>query len=101
VISVMLETGRPLSELRRVLSRYPQLSRALVVREKTPLEALGRLPAAIREVEEGFSGRGRVLVRYSGTEPKLRLLVEGPTDDAVAAGMEKLCAAARADLDIA
>jgi phosphoglucosamine mutase len=100
VASVMLETGRPLSQLRRVLTRFPQLSRALVVREKRPLESLQGLGAAIREAREDLGGRGRVLVRYSGTEPKLRLLVEGPTQAAVAAAMEGLAAAARADLEV-
>ena len=101
VVAVMLETGRPLSELRRVLARYPQAARALVVREKRPLEALPGLAAAVRAIEGGFAGRGRVLVRYSGTEPKLRLLVEGPTQAEVGAAMERLCAAARAELDVA
>jgi len=100
VISVMLETGRPLSELRRILVRFPQLSRALSVREKRPLESLARLSEAVRSVEEGFAGRGRVLVRYSGTESKLRLLVEGPTDAAVRSAMERLCSAAGADLGV-
>jgi len=100
VISVMLETGRPLSQLRRVLVRFPQMARALRVREKRPLEALARLAAAVRGLEQGFGGRGRVLVRYSGTESKLRLLVEGPTDADVRSGMERLCAAAREDLDV-
>jgi len=100
VISVMLETGRPLSELRRILVRFPQLSRALAVREKRPLGSLARLTEAVRAAEEGFAGKGRVLVRYSGTEPKLRLLVEGPTDAAVRSAMESLCSAARADLHV-
>jgi phosphoglucosamine mutase len=100
VIAVMLETGRPLSELRRVLVRYPQMARALMVREKRPLEALPRLSAAVRGLEEGFAGRGRVLVRYSGTESKLRLLVEGPTQEGVRSGIERLCAAAREDLEV-
>jgi phosphoglucosamine mutase len=100
VIAVMLETGRPLSELRRVLRRYPQLSSALEVREKRPLESLPALGAAIRSLEGELAGRGRVLVRYSGTEPKLRLLVEGPTEEVVRAGIVRLDVAARADLDV-
>lgn len=100
VISVMLETGRPLSELRRVLERFPQLACALSVREKKPLASLGGLSAAVREVEGEFSGRGRVLVRYSGTESKLRLLVEGPAEAAVRSAMDRLCEAARRDLDV-
>ena len=83
VAGVLLETGRPLSELRRAMRRFPQLSRALTVREKRPLEALAALTSAIGALEYELAGKGRVLVRYSGTEPKLRLLVEGPTEAAV------------------
>ncbi|MBL9216382.1 MAG: phosphoglucosamine mutase [Opitutaceae bacterium] len=100
VIEVMQATGRPLSELRTALRKFPQATAALTVREKKPLETLRALPAAIAAIERRLGERGRVLVRYSGTEPKLRLLVEGPTDEAVAAGMAELAAATRADLEV-
>jgi phosphoglucosamine mutase len=100
VIAVMLATGRPLSELRRVLVKFPQLSVALKVRDKKPLESLPTLPAAIRTIETELGAQGRVLVRYSGTESKLRLLVEGATDAIVKAALDRLAAAARADLDV-
>jgi phosphoglucosamine mutase len=95
VIEVMLETGKPLSELRRALRKFPQLTAAIPVKEKTPLASLTKLTAALRQVETDLGSKGRVMARYSGTETKLRLLVEGPTDDEVAAGMEKLKAAVR------
>jgi phosphoglucosamine mutase len=98
VIEVMLATGQPLSVLRRSLTKFPQLSVALTVKEKKPLESLRTLPAVIQAVEGEMGAAGRVMVRYSGTEPKLRLLVEGPTDAVVQAGMDKLAAAVRADL---
>jgi phosphoglucosamine mutase len=98
VIEVMLATGQPLSVLRRSLTKFPQLTVALTVQEKQPLESLPTLPAVIKAVEEEMGAAGRVMVRYSGTEPKLRLLVEGPTDAVVRASMEKLTAAVRADL---
>ncbi len=100
VIEVMLATGRPLSELRRVLARFPQQTAALTVREKKPLASLRALPAAIRAVEDELGGAGRVLVRYSGTESKLRLLVEGPSRPVVEACLTRLVAAARAELEI-
>lgn len=100
LLAVMLATGRPLSELRKELVKFPQLSVALKVRAKKPLEALAHLPGAIRALETEFGTRGRVLVRYSGTESKLRLLVEGPTHAEVQAGIERLVAAARADLEV-
>ncbi len=101
VAAVMLETGRPLSELRTALRKFPQLSAAIRVREKKPLASLRGLSGAIRELEGELGRSGRVLVRYSGTEPKLRLLVEGPTDAVVGAGMDRLQAAVRAELDVA
>lgn len=97
LMDVMRTTGRPLSELRRVLGKFPQASVALPVRSKPPLESLPRLGRAIREVEAGLAGKGRVLVRYSGTEPKLRLLVEGADGAAVRAGLDALIAAAKAE----
>jgi phosphoglucosamine mutase len=100
VAAVMLESGRPLSELRRALRKFPQQSDSLVVREKKPIASLPALSSAIGGLERELGAKGRVLVRYSGTEPKLRLLVEGPTDEAVGAGMDRLRAAARADLDV-
>ncbi len=94
----MQATGRPLSELRRVLVKFPQLSLALTVQEKKSLELLPTLSAAINTVTAELGASGRVLVRYSGTEPKLRLLVEGPTLAVVTAGLARLNTAARADL---
>ena len=98
VIEVMLATGRPLSELRRVLKKFPQLTAAVKVKEKKPIETLPRVMEAIRGLEKELGDRGRVLVRYSGTEPKLRLLVEGPTEGVVRAGMERIAAAVKAEL---
>jgi len=99
-IEVMLATGRPLSELRGALAKFPQRSLALKVREKRPLETLPTLPRAIEALERELGSQGRGLVRYSGTEAKLRLLVEGPTDAAVQAGLAQLEAATRSDLEV-
>ncbi len=98
VIDVMRATNRPLSELRRALTKFPQMTAALRVRKKLPLESLATLSTTIRQLETEFAERGRVLVRYSGTESKLRLLVEGPTDADVAQALARLERAARADL---
>jgi len=98
VMNVMLTTGQPLSELRRVLKKIPQATANLRVREKRPLESLPALGAAIAALEAGLGDHGRVLVRWSGTEPKLRFLVEN-TDEAVAKhGLEQLLKAAKAEL---
>ena len=77
VLRVMKESGKPLSDLRRVLKKYPQAQRAVKVASKPPMEELPDVQAAIRAAEEALAPRGRVLVRYSGTEPKARILLEG------------------------
>jgi phosphoglucosamine mutase len=100
VIEVMIVAGKPLSELRRVLRKFPQLTAALKVREKKPVAALPRLNAMIHTLENELGSKGRVLVRYSGTEAKLRLLVEGPTDAIVRDSLARLETAARAELDV-
>jgi phosphoglucosamine mutase len=100
VIEVMLAADKPLSELRRALTKFPQLTAALKVREKKAIETLPGLSATIRALENELGANGRVLVRYSGTEAKLRLLVEGPTDGVVQAAIARLDAAARAELDV-
>jgi phosphoglucosamine mutase len=100
VIEVMLSSGQPLSVLRQSLVKFPQLSLALKVRVKKPLESLAYLPKAIHALEAELGSQGRVLVRYSGTEAKLRLLVEGPTEAMVKAGLDRLQAAARTDLEV-
>jgi len=100
VLGVMLATGRPLSELRRGLKKFPQLTGALRVRRKQPLESLATLPAEIAAIERELGGRGRVLVRYSGTEPLLRLLVEGETEAQVRGWLDRLETAVRRDLEV-
>lgn len=100
IMEVMLATDKPLSELRQALVKFPQQTIALTVKDKKPLETLPTLPATMRAIETELGTQGRVLVRYSGTEAKLRLLVEGPTDSIVRAALDRLTAAARADLEV-
>ena len=77
ILRVMMETGKPLSELKQCLVKYPQAQRNLKVREKKPLDQLPHLQQLVAETEQSLDGAGRVLLRYSGTEPKIRLLIEG------------------------
>ena len=93
VVEVMLATGKPLSELRRTLRKFPQATESILVRERRPLGDLKKLGAAIGGLERDLGSGGRVLVRYSGTEPKLRFLVEGATPEIVREGLARLKAA--------
>lgn len=100
VIELMRQTGKPLSELRKEVTLFPQHTLNLRVTEKRPLETLSGLQSAIAQVEKAFGEDGRVLVRYSGTEPKLRLLVEGRDEAAVVQKLKEIETAVRNDLDI-
>ncbi|HZY04768.1 MAG TPA: phosphoglucosamine mutase, partial [Anaeromyxobacteraceae bacterium] len=77
LLAVMLREGKPLSELARCFEPVPQAQINVAVREKRPLETLPGVARAIASVEQALAGEGRVLVRYSGTEDKARVLVEG------------------------
>jgi phosphoglucosamine mutase len=77
ILRIMRTAGRPLSELKKCLTKYPQAQRNLMVKEKRPFEELPEITELIRETENELNGKGRVLLRYSGTEPKIRLLIEG------------------------
>jgi phosphoglucosamine mutase len=90
VLEIMVETGKPLSELKRCLRKYPQAQRNLKVREKPPIESLRDVPGLILNVEKELDGKGRVLLRYSGTEPKIRLLIEGRDEGAINAHADRI-----------
>jgi len=77
ILRIMHETGTPLSELKPCLKKYPQAQRNLLVKEKPPLTELPAVMQLVNEAEKELSGKGRVILRYSGTEPKIRLLIEG------------------------
>ena len=96
----MHATGRPLSALRGELKKFPQGTKNLMVAAKRPLEECVALRGAISALETELGAAGRVMVRFSGTEPKLRLLAEAGTPEIVAAALEHLAAAARQDLAV-
>jgi phosphoglucosamine mutase len=77
ILRIMHETGQPLSKLAACLEKYPQTQRNLVVKSKPPLEELPEVIKLVSQTEKELAGQGRVLLRYSGTEPKIRLLIEG------------------------
>lgn len=78
VLDVACETGATLDELIRDLKIYPQTLVNVRISQKRPLEQLPGVQEEIRKAMEEFEGAGRVLVRFSGTEPLARVMVEGP-----------------------
>jgi phosphoglucosamine mutase len=83
VLGAIEDTGRELSDLASELVTFPQTLVNIRVREKTPVDRVPAVGQKIKEAEQALDGQGRVLVRYSGTEPLLRIMVEGPTQQEV------------------
>lgn len=77
VLALMLEEGRPLSELSRVMVKLPQVLVSVKVKQRRPLDELLEAQRLIKDAEAKLGQDGRVLVRYSGTEPKVRVMLEG------------------------
>jgi len=78
VLRIMIETGSKLSELAGAFKKYPQVLLNVPVSSKPPIEEMEGLVSACEEIERGLGSSGRVLLRYSGTESILRIMVEGP-----------------------
>ena len=83
VLALMVEHGRPLSELRKVMQRTPQVLLNVRVSEKRSISDLQAVQDAIRSAESRLQRRGRVVVRYSGTEALARVMVEGDDDEVI------------------
>jgi phosphoglucosamine mutase len=98
LLAVMVREQKPLAELAKVMTTYPQVSRSFAVVEKIPLEELPKSQAAIAAVERQLGDEGRVLVRYSGTESKLRVMVEGTDQIALEAAVEEIGEIALAEI---
>jgi phosphoglucosamine mutase len=82
-LAILRRKGRPLSELVGGIERFPQVLLNVRVAEKRPLESMPLVCERIRKVEQELAGRGRVVIRYSGTEPKVRVMVEGDDEGRV------------------
>lgn len=88
-------------ELTSPYAAFPQSTKALRVVAKPALESCPAISDCMEELSEELAENGRLLVRYSGTEPKIRLLVEARTEEVVSAAMERLQAAVEKDLELA
>jgi phosphoglucosamine mutase len=99
ILRVMKSSQKPLSELARCWTRFPQLLTNIDVREKKPLESLGTISGLLAQAEACLQPLGgRLLLRYSGTEPKIRLLLEGPDAAMLQEWNQKLSRALKAEL---
>jgi phosphoglucosamine mutase len=83
VLRIMMDTGKTLSELRKVCTKFPQVVVNVWVKDKPAWDTLPDVMKLVKDVESKLDGQGRVLLRYSGTEPKARLLIEGPDGDQI------------------
>ncbi len=92
ILRIIKSKGAPLSQLAQCWTRFPQLVTNVKVREKKPFEQLDGVNTLVADAEKELSAQGgRLLLRYSGTEPKVRLLVEGRDAKSLAAWSKKIC----------
>lgn len=98
VLSLMKRTKQPLSELAKAMSAVPQVLLNVKVTRKPDLESIPDFAKAIREGEQSLNGSGRVLIRYSGTEPLLRIMVEGEQASVIQGVAERLAGIVRTHL---
>ncbi len=99
VMKMMRDRGQTLAELADCFEEFPQRLESLPIREKKPLAEQVTLAAAIASCRQGLGEDGRVIVRYSGTENKIRLLVEARRSEDVEFWIKRLAAAAEKDLN--
>ena len=94
ILRIMKAKGQPLSKLAKCWTRFPQLVTNVNVREKRPFELLDGVTKLVAGAEKDLkSAGGRVLLRYSGTEPKARLLLEGRDTKVLEKWSQKICGA--------
>lgn len=96
VLRTMRASGKSLHNLKQVMSKYPQTLLNVPVRERIDLDASEGIQDAVRQVEQELGNRGRVLLRASGTEPLIRVMVEGEDAVETAQLAEQIAAAVRA-----
>jgi phosphoglucosamine mutase len=98
VLRTMASTGRELADLADDLKTYPQVLKNVRVREKVDLKTIPQAASVIKKVEERLSGHGRLLVRFSGTEPLVRVMLEGEDRGEIEAMATEIVEALKASL---
>jgi phosphoglucosamine mutase len=99
VLALVLREGRPLSELgREAMQRVPQVLENVSLPRRRPIEDMASLSRSMRRVQAELGTEGRLLVRWSGTEAKLRIMIEGPDEARLQEWSQEMAEAARRDL---
>ena len=98
VLRIIAGTGRPLADLASALVSYPQVLVNVRVRERADYMAVPAIAETVRRVESRLHGEGRLLVRYSGTEPLLRIMIEGKRDAEIKAWAGEIADAVKTHL---
>src|SRR4029453_10240895 len=98
VLAIMRRSGRRLSELVAGFERVPQVLLNVAVSNKRPVEELPEFQKQLRAVEQALGRDGRVVVRYAGTEPKARVMVEGDDEARVRSYAAELASALQRSL---
>jgi phosphoglucosamine mutase len=96
LLSVIRETGEDLASLATCMRKFPQVLVNVPVRDKPPLDSLDDLGVRVRAFEGEMNGAGRILIRYSGTEPLARIMIEGADGERIAAMADELAGVMRA-----
>jgi len=96
VLAAMVQTGKPLAELKSGMKKYPQHMINVPMGKAVDLDSVPTVQAAVKSAEQRLAGRGRVLLRNSGTEPVVRVMVEGEDEQAVREEADHLATAVAA-----
>ena len=100
VLAIIQRTGKRLSELAQVMTSLPQVLINVRVRKKTDLKEIAPIKETIDRVEAELGDKGRVLVRYSGTEPLLRIMIEGEDQNRIEGLAEQVAGAVQEHLGV-
>jgi phosphoglucosamine mutase len=98
VLRIMEVTGKELAELAGDLITYPQVLVNVRVRERVDYTKIPAIAESIKRVEQRVDGQGRLLVRYSGTEPLLRIMIEGKNDGEIRQWANEIADAVKSSL---